>query len=427
MNAYVVAVDRRLIEALRLSNDYGSISPISKEMITVLLMEGEELRDNGSFDTILAELGLAAPVGKTGSAGDAEVWIVSGESLDIYEAIALRERCPEPAFIYLLTNDPDFPAMKTTQSLCAAHGIRYVMPYLTPEQAVREIGRLCFERQQTASKVITAIGALPQSGLTSSLLLTGVQLARLSGKRIGVLGLNGWNPGDSALKYEGKYLDELWGSLQGRQLHGEELVGKMHQAAPGVHYLAGNRDLKKLYYYHTDGISWLIEKARECFDLVLIDAGSYPDHALSAQSIYAADLLLVQMNQSQAAKEQWRRMCEQILSPVFHLESRQAMLLFNRMVRSPDMENEKQLSRQLDMPYVGSLPHVPSFYRCESEKSLLHQHWPDYDKELNKLCRAILHYYSIPLLSTVGASTSRMAPKSAKGSWLRWMKPLKEA
>ncbi|WP_028550071.1 hypothetical protein [Paenibacillus sp. UNC451MF] len=425
MNAYVVAEDRRLLEELRLSSDYGSISSISREMIAVLLMEAEEGESSSSHVGFTGS--ASQELGRSGLESASDVWIVSGECLDIYEVIALRATCRAHTFIYLLSNEPDFIGLKTTQSLCAAHGIRYVMPNLTPEQAAREVGRLCFAKEQPVSKVITAMGALPQLGLTSSLLLTGLQLSKLSGKRIGILGLNGWNPGDNGLKYEAKYLDELWGSLQGRQLQGGDLLGKMQEIAPGVHYLAGNRDLKKLYYYHTDGISWLIDKARESFDLVLIDAGSYPDHALSAQSIYAADLLLVQMNQSQAAKEQWRRMCEHILYPVFHLENRQAMLLFNRMLRSPDMENEKQLSRQLNMPYVGSLPQVASFYRSEAEKSLLSQYWPEYDKELRKVCRAILHYYSIPLLPASDRVASSVAAKSEKSSWLRWVKPLKEA
>lgn len=423
MNAYVVAEDRRLIESLRLSSDYGSVSLISKEMIAVLLLEAEEREKGVSLDSLFVNA-IASDPNQSDSGPD--LWIISGESLDIYEVIALRANCPAQTFIYMLNHAPDFIALKTTQSLCAAHGIHCIMPNLTTEQITKEIGRLCFARELPTSKVITGIGALPQLGLTSSLILTGTRLAMLSGKKIGILGLNGWNPGDSGLKYEAKYLDELWGSLQGRQLQSSELLGKMQQIAPNVHYLAGNRDLKKLYYYHTDGIAWLIDKARESFDLVLIDAGSYPDHALSAQSIYAADLLLVQMNQSQAAKEQWRRMCEHILNPVFHLESRQAMLLFNRMVRSPDMENEKQLSRQLVMPYVGSLPNVSEFYRSEVEKSLLSQQWPEYDKELHKVCRAILHYYSIPLLNASDRTPSVVGAKSVKGSWLRWMK-LKEA
>ncbi|MFE5323409.1 hypothetical protein ACFQ88_32480 [Paenibacillus sp. NPDC056579] len=447
MNAYVVSADRRLIEALKQSGDYGAVISVSKEMIAVLLLETEERR--GAADSKAhpqpaktsagaAEKALRYGGGEHRTPGQdcltetvmspGDVWVVSDEQLDIHEAVALRLCFLNNKFLYLLSNHSDSHSMKATQSLCAAHGIRYVLPFHTPEQVAGQVGSICFSREQRTSKVITAIGTLPQMGLTSSLLRIGTTLSRLSGIRVGILGLNGWNPGDSGLNYSGKYLDELWGSLQGRQLQGGELRGKMQQIATGVHYLAGNRDMKKLYYYHTDGISWLIEKARECFDLVLLDAGSYPDHALAAQSIHSADLLLVQTNQSLQAREQWNRMLEHILQPVFHLEERQTMLVFNRMLRSPEMENEKQLSRQLNMPYIGSLPQVESFYRCETERSLLVQQWPEYEKELQKVSKAILHYYDVPLAAV--QSKEALAPatlNSPKGSWLRWMKPVKGA
>jgi len=456
MNAYVVSADRRLVEALRQTGDYGSVSSVSKEMVVVLLLEADEGKGGGLGSAASARRPKhAAEAGKRGyrkSPGHGEmqpslddsdsaieavlspddVWIVSDELLDIQEAVALRTCYPHNKFIYLLSNHSDAHAMKTAQSLCAAHGIRYISPYHTPEQVAVRVGSVCFARERQTSKVIAAIAALPQIGLTSSLLKTAVAIARLSGIRVGVFGLNGWNPGDNGMNYAAKYLDELWGGLQGKQLQAGELRGKMQQIAPDVYYLAGNRDLKKLYYYHTDGISWLIEKARECFDLVLLDAGSYPDHALAAQSIHSADLLLVQSTQSQQAKEQWRRLYEHILQPVFHVQDKPAMLVFNRMARSPDMENEKQLSRQLTMPYIGSFPQVDGFYRCETERSLLERQWPEYDKELHKVSKAILHYYDVPLLSAYGHDFAASPgaphkPSKAKGSWLRWMKPVKEA
>ncbi|MEK3725545.1 hypothetical protein [Paenibacillus sp. FSL H8-0034] len=431
MNAYVVSGDRRLLEALRISGDYESVSSVSKDMAAVLLMgeRTESKRDSllKTARTLVSNPSVPAP---ETSLSPGDVWIVSDVLLDMHELFTLRSLYPANRIIYLLSNGTDPLTLKTTQSLCAAQGINYVLPYHTPEQVADEAGKICLIKARTVSKVITAIGALPQLGVTSSLLSIGVTLAALSGVKVGIFGLNGWNPGDSGLIYSAKYMDELWGSLQGKQLQAAELQSKMQLLAPNVYYLAGSRDLKKLYYYQTDGVSWLIEKARECFDLVLLDAGSYPDHALAAQSIHASDLLLVYMSQSQQAKAQWRRMCEHILHPVFQWEQRQSMLLFNKMIRSPDIENEKQLSRQLEMPYVGSLPYDPSFYRKEAEVGWCHPHNHDYNKELGKIAKAMLHYYDLPLVHTSAVETTKhtdSAAGSSKGSWFRWMKPVKEA
>jgi hypothetical protein len=439
LNIYVVSNDRRLLDALRRSGDYLSVSAVSKEMISVFLLEGDNKTDGRAVSTSHENFSLQqshllnyrdADVYKPESLllpGD--VWMVSDTLLDMHEAIALRIRYSSHKVIYLLSNVTEGLALKAMQCLCTAHGIDYVLPYFTPEQVAEAASMIFMEKKRSLSKVIASFGALPQLGVTSSLLAIGVTLGALSGIRVGIFGLNGWNPGDSGLGYKGKYLDELWGSLQGRQLQTGELIGKMQRLAPNVHYLAGNRDLKKLYYYQTEGVSWLIEKAKESFDLVLLDAGSYLDHALAAQSVHAADLLLVHMNQSQQAKGQWRRMYEHILQPVFGWEDKQSMLLFNKMYRSPDVENEKQLSRQLGMPYVGSLPYVASFYRGESEGGWSLPQEPDYIKGLQKVCRAILHYYDLPVTSAAAAEDTRSptGASSAKGSWFRWAKPVRGA
>ncbi|SFL68872.1 Flp pilus assembly protein, ATPase CpaE [Paenibacillus sp. 1_12] len=431
MNAYVVSGDRRLLEALRLSGNYKSVSTVSKDMVGVLLMgEGTGSKQDSFATRARSFTSNSSTTVLETSLLPEDIWIVSDALIDMHEMFTLRSQYPANRIIYLLSNGTDPLNLKTTQSLCAAHGIDYVLPYHTPEQVADEAGRICLIKARAVSKVITAIGALPQLGVTSSLLSIGVTLAALSGVRVGVFGLNGWNPGDSGLLYTAKYMDELWGSLQSKQLQAAELPGKMQLLAPNVYYLAGSRDLKKLYYYQTDGAAWLIEKARECFDLVLLDAGSYPDHALAAQSIHASDLLLVTMSQSQQAKAQWRRMCEHILHPVFQWEQRQTMLLFNKMVRSPDIENEKQLSRQLDMPYVGSLPYDPSFYRKEAEGVWGQQQNHDYNKELGKIAKAMLHYYDLPLVNTSAMEKAKLtdsAASTSKGSWFRWMKPVKEA
>lgn len=432
MNAYVVSADRRLIETMRESGHYTSVASVSKDMVGVLLKEAEDRADAAVPQLRIGE-GFTITQGFQDTPvpvpSGADVWLVSDRLLDIQEAIALRDSYSASRVVYMLSNSLDPQALKTMQSLCTAHGLGYTLPYHTMEQVAEAAAGIGIGADKELSKVITGISALPQLGLTTSLLMIGMTLSRLSGKSIGIFGLNGWNPGDSGLNYSGKYLDELWGNLQGRQLQTHELTGKMQQLAPRVYYLAGSRDLKKLYYYNTEGTAWLIDRAKECFDLVLLDAGSYLDHALAAQSILASDLLLVQMHQRQQAKVQWQRMCDHILQPVFRWEERQSLLLFNQMHRSPEMENEKQLSRQLGLPYVGSLPFVSSFSRAEAEGSLLKQHWPEYEKELIKVCKALLHFYDIPLLSPAMPRTQETFQEGqARGSsWLRWMKPLKGA
>jgi hypothetical protein len=369
----------------------------------------EELGKNNQFDAVLtAERHAIEP-------DEADVIVVSDLLMETHELIELRSIHEQAKMVYMISNRTDYHELKRVQSLCAAHRIDFVAPRLTVEQVALEIAAVCVGKAQGASRVITGIGALPQIGLTTSLLMLGVHLGALTGVRIGILGLNGWNPGDSGILYEGKYVDEIWGTLQGKHLRPDELVRQMCRISPHVHYLAGNRDIKKLYYYQPDGASWLIRAARQSFDIVLIDAGAYLDHALAAQSIYESDLLLIELNQSRQAGEQWLRLRDQILRPVFHYAEEKSMLLFNKMYDGPDVENAKQLSRQLGLPHISSLPYVPAFYRYDADCKLLEMADDGYHTELMKACRALMQYYGLPLKQPVKSLES----KSETASWFR--------
>lgn len=321
---------------------------------------------------------------------------VSERTLGIEAALAVRERCPDALFFYLICNSPNAQELNRLRGLCAAHEVVPILPYRTVEQICLEVARLCRGEAAPQSRVIAAVGAVPQLGLTTSLLHTALKLSERTGIHIGVLGMNGWNPGDTGIAYEGKYLDELWGLLQGKRLGGEELLSKMHPLGPRVRYLAGSRDLKRLYYYSPDGVAWLIARAQECFDLVLIDAGSYPDHALAAQSLLMSDLQLVQADQSLQAREQWRRIREQILEPVLGFEPGKALLVLNRMKPEAGLENERQLAQQIGLPSLCRLPECPELFVAEAERKLLKPPPHEYAAEIDKLVRALIRYYSFP-------------------------------
>ncbi|WP_248928321.1 hypothetical protein [Paenibacillus hamazuiensis] len=369
----------------------------------------EMLEKSGDFAAVLAV------TAQTAGYEDGDAMVVSDAIMDIQAMMELRSRHERAKLVYLLSNRSDSRELMRVQSLCAAHRIDFVPPLLAAEQVAREVSAACLGRTADTSRVIAGVAALPQTGLTSSLLLLGVRLGALTGIRVGILGLNGWNPGDSGIPYNGKYFDEIWGSLQGKQLRPDDLLRHMQRISPEVHYLAGNRDLKKLYYYQTEGVSWLISAAKQQFDMVLIDAGAYLDHALAAQSIYESDLLLVQLNQSRQAGEQWSRVREQILRPVFHYAEDKSMLVFNKMLAGPELENARQLAKQWGLPYMASLPYVPDFYRSEAEQKLLELADEGYTAEIGKACRALMQFYGLPRREP----SSKSMERRKEAAWLR--------
>ncbi|MCZ8515144.1 hypothetical protein O9H85_22530 [Paenibacillus filicis] len=380
----------------------------------------EALERLGGFHKcyVLGEAALAAEPPEELLASVGAV-VVSERLLDIGPVLALRDKCEEKPVFFLMGNRQNTQELSRLRGLCAAHDIHSILPYRTVGQICSEVQRICSKESLPQSKVIAMLGALPQLGLTTSLLHTAVRLSERTGLRVGVLGMNGWNAGDSGLLYEGKYLDDLWGSLQGRQLTEEELPDKMHPLGAKARFLAGSRDLKKLYYYGAEGAAHLIECARRCFDLVLVDAGSYPDHALAAQSLIMSDLVLVHLSQSLQAREQWQRMREQILDPVLGFEPSRALLVLNRMKPLSGLENERQLARQTGIPVLGILPESEELQLKEAERSILRAAPPGYAAEVDKLCRAIIRYYELSEQGTESAAQSAVRTGGLAGAWWR--------
>jgi MinD-like ATPase involved in chromosome partitioning or flagellar assembly len=358
--------------------------------------------------------------------GPPDLLVISDRDVGLHEAIEHRARQRTARCMYLLSSGGDTAASQRVQSACAAHSIECLPPYRTTVQVAEDIVSRCLGKQIRQSKVIAIAGAQPQTGVTTSVLHMAGRLAKQTGLRIGVLGMNGWNPGDSGLMYKGKYLDEVWGSLHGKQLSSSELPSKMQQVAPSVYYLAGNRDMKKLYYYQPEGAGWLIDCARACFDLVLLDVGSYLDHGLAAQSIHSCDLLLVQLTQSIQAREQWQRTREQVLEPILAFDMLKALLWLNRFREdSPELETAGQLAKQLDLPSIGSLPEVRELLRAEADRNLLQCSMPTrYEAELDKVCRSIMDYYGIPAARGHAMQSREASRLSNSWNWLRrWRTP----
>lgn len=400
MNVWLIAEDERLERELEQCGEIASLTPLHSAA------EAEQ-RANASG-------------GAAGEQGP-ELLLASDRVCDLREAVQLRERFAAARMYYMASNRDDAVALQRVRSVCAAHGIVCIPPYRTVSQICAELLRPEGAAGFGPSKVIACVSALPQSGLTVTVLLVALRLAELTGIRIGVLGLNGWNPGNTALPYAGRYADELWGSLQGNRLTPEELEARMHRAGPNVHYLAGNRDWKKLYYYGTEGARQLLQLARQRFELVLADAGCYLDHALAAQAVIDSDLLLLQTDQSLQAREQWDRTRSQIVEPVLGYDPERILLWFNRMQESAELETAKQLARQYGLPYIGSLPYVPQLRTAETERRSITVRTPELMRELDKICRALIRYYSLP------EAVQKSAGWAEGSAWSRWLQRVQGA
>ncbi|MFD2328832.1 hypothetical protein ACFSR7_06165 [Cohnella sp. GCM10020058] len=325
--------------------------------------------------------------------------LVSIERADINMLIHLRQLYPPTKIVYLISDYSDAEEVAVVQSVCKAHSIVVIEPKRSPIQIARVIENLYIGAKSEKKRIIAGIGASYGTGLSSSLFVLGKLMAERKNIRVGMFGLNGVNAGTSFIPYIGKYLDEVWGALDGRQLQSADLLGRMDEIAPNFFYLAGNRDLLKTYYYTPEGIQYLIDLAQQNFDLVMLDLGAFLDTPLAVQGLLSSDIILVNTNQRDGSKDNWRRQKEQILKREMGIpmeKPNNIWLVTNQMYNSPDVETHIQLAKEYDLIPMASLPYINSFYRYEIQKDLLQLADKKYLQEIGKICEAFSDYYNYP-------------------------------
>jgi cellulose biosynthesis protein BcsQ len=332
--------------------------------------------------------------------GREDIIIITDDQAEVKDIIQVKNNHNESKMFYVLSIHEDANEAKTIQSMCKSHNIRVILPFRTPKQIALEINQILFSTQKSTSQVVAAMSTMYGVGLTSTLLMLGKQMTEIAQISIGVLGLNGFSPGVNGINYKGKYLDEIWGELDGKKLQANGLKEKMDEISPNLHYLAGNRDYIKVYTYTPEGIAYLIELAKEKFDVVLIDVGHYIDTALAVQGILSSDFLLVQTNQKLQAKENWARLKEQILEREIGLEIENAKniwMICSMMFNTPDVETHLQLQDDYKLPCMANLPYYNTFYRIEYRKNLLEFNEKKFITEINKVADALIDYYVLPI------------------------------
>jgi len=288
---------------------------------------------------------------------------------------------PSAKILYMVSNYPDPAVQKQVQMLCLSLDIFLVPPGQTVNQIVDRVCRVVAPDTETRSgNVVALFGAQPRSGVTMLTLSTARRLSAAGNIKIGVLGLNAWNPGDCYVAdYTGLYLDDLKNYLNNKLLTGDDLLENMCEIS-GFRYLAGNRDIKKRLYYSIDEIHYLIDTARDAFDLVLIDAGAHFDNALTVQALNCADLRLLVTTQETSAYRNWKLAFDQVLQPL-GCACDSFSLILNRYI---DRVNYLDAKRMQDQYGIIVLQTVPDLGEIGTLAELNHTLLLDYnDREYN--------------------------------------------
>jgi len=250
MNVVILSTDNALADLFRNNQQI--------ESVTVIHDYNEFINSN------LADFGLV---------------VISDKLANFLSLEEIRDKVNNESFIfYMMGNYPDSAKQAQIKMVCLAKNIQLIPPKQTIEQIVNRILKTVFPGTDNhSSNLISLFGAMPRAGVTSLTLSIAKRLSDISSIKIGVFGLNCWNPGDVFIKgYNAMYLDDIKNYLSNKMLSEDELTKSMFPVNRFL-YMAGSRDIKKRLYYSIDEIHYLIDQAKNVFDLILLDSGSHYD------------------------------------------------------------------------------------------------------------------------------------------------------
>lgn len=362
MRILFVGKDTDLVKRLRLVREVEDVLAVSKQQV-------ENLPE--AFDLAIVS--------------DREV---AHHELDWLKGI-LNKGSANVQLVYLISYTADTNYLKDSIFACEQSGYHYVPPKRSIDQIQAEITRRFFgaNDQKNEGDVITFFSTHRQTGLTSTVLSIADELSKNLRESVCVLGLNAFNPGDSFLNYTGKYLDDLYTQIRdNRVLQPSDLKANM-QHINDFYYLAGNSDITKKYRYSSDAIDYLIECARQAFDIVLIDAGADPDNNLCLQALLHANMKIVLTTQQSVALKMWSQF-KRLFGLLKWEDGRDSyFLLVNKM--DPALGDVRNLEKSMEMMFLASIPDLYEAAReCEMDSRLLTTiSEKEYKKTIQGICK----------------------------------------
>lgn len=344
MKCLCLTTDSNLINAVRNSNVFKSVESVStfnnlyKSNLTV-------------YNTLIISDNLA----------------VYSSLEDIQKKIA-----PDSLMFYLMSNSHDSNLHRQIQMICLSLGITLIPPQLTEDQILAKILKIVSPGIEShTSNVVSLFGTQPGVGVTSLAMGIASKLSSIAKIKVGVLGLNVSNPGDCfQSKYTGLYLDEIKSYLSNKMFSEEQLNNNMF-SLNSFKYLAGNRDIKKRLYYTIDEINYLIQLAKNIFDIILLDSGSQFDNALTVQSLLCSDLRLLVSTQNKCGHRCWQLAYEQIIEPLGYTKE-SFLIICNKFKDNVNLPKSKYIQELYNISVLQTIPDVGDLgLMAEEENSLL--------------------------------------------------------
>lgn len=301
------------------------------------------------------------------------------------EIVALREKYPLMNILVLAKEQVE----ERLQTVCAAQEIDLLKVTDSLEHIITFIETEWLHLQRSDYKnVISISGTHPQVGVTQTVHGLANALTSLN-YRTAVLGLNLYNPGEIAIEVAEYTLDSIYSSLANRMFTKEKIVEVM-QNFDNYSYLPGNRNVRHIRLYKLDTIEYLINQVKDEFDVVLLDLGSIYDTAAALGGIYYSSKHILVGTQQEISSRSFKRWSDQIFSDL-SINTNDFHLVINKYTPS-SIITSKQLSEEINVPLIGTIPYVAGAENIEHEDGTIayKSHIKPYMKALTGIGKAVV-------------------------------------
>ncbi|NLP52199.1 ParA family protein [Bacillus sp. RO1] len=334
---------------------------------------------------------------------------LDGSSVSYKDIKYIREQNPTVPILYKLPHVTNHTVTKNIQAVCNAYSIHTLDEYLVGEQISDAVKKALFEEEYTEGKrVITFSGTHSGAGVSTTVLNVAKALAQRVTNKVVVLSLNPWDPADYFTEYRGKYLDDMKVELKTKNLTEQKLLDSTF-LTNGFHLLAGNRDVKLQRYYNPEEIHHLINVAKQTFDVVLIDTGTHFDNACYGQAFLESEMkFLVTTQEPKGYRGYWPHTFHQLLQPM-KIKTEDFMLIINKYESELSLISEKDLSEELDMFLLTSIPDEGNLgSQAIARKSLLHEiATKDYRNSISTIASSIISRSKLTIREDVNVTDGK--------------------
>lgn len=272
---------------------------------------------------------------------------------------------------------------------CTAHDILLLSNEWTEREQLNTIQKVWFglEEQTEYHNVIALHGTHRQVGLSQLVLSIGHTLGTFNYKTV-VIGLNPYNPGEVENHKATYSFDQVYDLIQTNVIHDGESLMPYLEKNEHFSYLPGNRDFYKAMSFEAKPVERLIDFAKEKFDIVLLDVGSFYDSYLPLTGLQLSNIHILVSSQDQISTEEYKRWKEQILNR-FEFFPKSVYQVVNKYA-SKAIITLKQLEDTHDIPILAQVPFFPEANDAVIEDGILAlSGYNSYNRAIEGISKAI--------------------------------------